>query len=362
MQSSSAITLDATHFGLPKPTGVERYVDALLPLLTRELQSRGARVAWVGHGQAPAGIPDTAAWLSSPYRRFWGQTGLPKLLAQTRPDLFFTPSGIAPVRTAVKTAMTVHDLGAYEVPAAYSLGQRVRLKGLSRRAAVGASRIIVPSRYTAGQVKNYWKIDESRIVVVPEGYVRCEADEEPIPALADMPFFLFVGRLETKKNLLPLLLGFEKLIVERGGNVRLVLAGGQGFGYRQISREIARLNPAAESCVIETDYVTDGQKRWLYANAAAGVVPCPIEGFGLPVLDCFAAGIPVVCARAGALPEVGSDACLFAVPESPTDWYLQLRDALGGNEELVKRGRKYLATYDWTLAAAKTAEALQACL
>ena len=357
MNQSMAITLDATHFGQPQPTGVEGYTNALLPLLTERLQAAGASVAWIGHAGAPLGMPEGTVWLSSPYRKFWSQTGLPQLLEQTRPNLYFTPSGIPPVRIGVKTAMAVHDLGVYSVPTAYTLAQRLRLRRLSFAAAKHASRIIVPSLFTAEQVQRYWKLES---VVVFEGYTANTAEIEPVEQLLDTPYYLYVGRLETKKNLLPLLLGFEKLIAS-GSNTRLVLAGGQGHGYASIQRAIAKLSSAAEARTIETGYMSSGQKRWLYAHALAGVLPCPIEGFGLPVLDCFAAGIPALCAKSGALPEVGGDACIYVQPDSPTDWYLQM-DTAGKDAtqvaKLVVKGTKYLKNYTWETAADRTAEAL----
>ena len=352
-----SILIDATHFGTMAPTGVEAYVDALLPLLSSRLLAAGVSVSWVGHGaKAPVDMPAGVAWLPSPHRPFWSQTLLPLLIRAQAPDLYFTPSGIPPVAGSVRTAFTVHDLGAYERPASYTVGQRLRLKSASLAAARKAVRIIVPSAYTQERIQFHWKIHPDKVAVIPEAYLNSKVAPEAIKSLDDdRPYFLYIGRIEEKKELAPLVEGFAAL----HSSYRLVLAGKDGYGAGRIHALARSFGPDAS--IVFPGYISAGQKEWLFARAAACLVPCPVEGFGLPVLEAFAHGVPAVCVKAGALPEVAGNAARYVSFPIPSAW----QEALGAFEkdpaaarQLAQAGSKRLALFSWEETAKKTADSL----
>lgn len=357
MQTSRLILLDATSFSAAQPTGVELYARQLLPALTRALQQRGWLVGWIGHTDAPANLPEGAHWYYSPYKPFWSQRVLPPLLKALTPALYYTPSGIPPFRAAARTALTIHDLSVYQEPRAYRLTQQFRLKVLARNAAAQASCLIVPSQVVKRGMEKLWKISSEKIIVAGEGYTENKNLSEDVRV--EGSFFLYVGRLEHKKNLLPLIAGFVKLANERA--CQLVLAGSNGVGSAQIAAVLKNLPTEIRARIVLPGYVTDGQKKWLYENALAGVLPSPHEGFGLPILDCFANSIPCLCAKAGALPEIGGQACSYAEADSPTDWYLQMRKLFDDERlrhDLVRKGVQQLSEYTWERTATYVAEAL----
>ena len=358
METSRLLLLDAVALGNGNPSGVERYARQLLPHLTRALQKEKWLIGWVGHSeQPPVGMPEGAHWYHSPYQRFWGQTALPQLLRALRPALYYTPSSIPPLRASCVTSCTVHDLGVYHQPSSYTLANRLRLGLLSKRAIIQAATVIVPTQYVAGDLQHYWHIDRSKVVVASEGYEK--ETVKPLPLPVKLPFLLYVGRIESKKNLLPLLQGFVKLADE--GGYGLVLAGANGVGANKVRKYIGTLPTETQQRIVLPGYVSEGEKQWLYQNAVAGLVPCPYEGFGLPLLDCFAAGLPVVCAKAGALPEVGAQACLYAEYDSPTDWYLHMRTVVldqAVRKHLSSAGTERLRAFSWEKTAALIASTL----
>lgn len=357
MDTSRLLLLDATSLATLQPTGVEVYAANLLPPLTRALQQAGWSVGWIGHGDAPASLPDGTHWYYSAHTRFWSQTALPALLRSLSPAVFYTPSGIPPFKAHCRTAFTVHDLGVYLEPQAYSFSQRLRLTVVAKQAAKQAACLIVPSQSVSKQIQQYWKRPERLITVAGEGYAPNVVIEEEV--YVQRPFILFLGRIERKKNLLPLIAGFIKLADER--QCQLVLAGGKGFGSKNVYLALKKVPATVRERILLPGYVSNGQKKWLYNHAVAGVLPCPIEGFGLPALECFASGLPVICAKAGALPEVGGSACLYAEPDSPTDWYLQMRHMLDDSSlraSLIKSGKQQLTLHSWEATATRVAKAL----
>jgi glycosyltransferase involved in cell wall biosynthesis len=352
----TSIAIDATHFKSELPTGVEQYVYELLPRLSSRLLAANVAVTWIGHTeQAPIGMPEKVAWLYSKSKPYWSQVSLPAVLTALKPSLYFTPSGIPPIFYSGKTAVTVHDLAVYLVPEAYSRSDRFRLKALSKRAVRQASSIITPSHYSEEMLVRLWTIPSSRIAVIPLGLSEQSTSLESLEGVTADPLFVYVGRIELKKNLLPLLEGFQKLAQESA--CQLVLAGKDGIGSGQLHKIIAGFPPTIRSRILMPGYISNAQKQWLFSRATAILIPSEVEGFGLPLLEAFEAKVPAICARGGALLEVGRDAALFAEADIGADWYLQMTKTLHRDDikHMIERGSSYVKEYTWDSAAQKTA-------
>jgi glycosyltransferase involved in cell wall biosynthesis len=354
-----SILLDATHFATREPTGVELYTDELLPHLSRLLMESSIEVHWIGHDETqPNGMPNGVVWHYSAYAPFWSQRKLAKELTTLKPGLFFTPSGLPPLRTKIPTALTIHDLAVYHYPKAFSSSQRLRLARLSRLAASRASLVLSPSAYTQSEVISRWEIPPNKTVVTPLAPFAMPIEAEDVALTGTAPIILFIGRVELKKNLLTLLEAFSKL---KPGSARLIVAGGDGFGATQIRSLYRHLPEEIRSEVFFPGYITAAQKRDLYEMATIAVMPGAVEGFGLPVLESFQYGVPVLCAKSGSLPEVGGEAALYAEASDVADWKNQLERLLSDKtlrENCIKKGRERLNEFSWEQTAKKTATAL----
>ena len=355
----TSIVIDATHLETSTPTGIEMYTLQLLPALSRQLIARNVGVSWVGHShQKPNCAPEGVQWLHSAHHSLWSQAALPGLLNALEPDLFFTPSGIPPLRYSGKVALTVHDMAAYIVPEAFSRSDRLLLRSFMGRVAKKAVSIIAPSRYTKALIERFWQIPSERITVVAHGPVSLDEATELVPGCENTGLLVYIGRIETKKNLLPVIAGFAKYATEQPG--QLVLAGSKGIGAAKVLKAIAVLPSEVRSRIVMPGYISDRQKRWLLEHAQTVLVPCPVEGFGFPILEGFAAGVPIICAQAGALPEVAGNAVLYAQSDIGTDWYLQMLALLESDvaRRLVILGQKRYETFNWQSTAEQTAIAL----
>lgn len=351
-----SIIIDATHLAGDRPTGVEAYVRGLLPPLSEQLMSAGWKVTWVGHEPASSiGMPAGVEWIVSPHRRFWSQTALTRLLYARKPDLFFTPSGIPPLLYRGATSLTVHDMGAYVDPMAYSPSQLARLRPMLRRAVRHASLVTVPSEFTARQLADFWH--KPSVVAYPAYDLPVKLDAEPVAGVRE-PFLLFVGRLERKKNLITLVRGFAKL---EDSTLQLVLAGKDGYGIKALRAEIAKLPVEISNRILLPGYITEGQKKWLYERALAVTVPCLFEGFGIPILEAFAYRSPVICSQSGSLPEVGGDAAVYVQGDIATDWQLQIKKVADDAElrkTMIAKGTQRLKEFSWDNAASSIVTAL----
>jgi glycosyltransferase involved in cell wall biosynthesis len=346
-----SILIDATHIEVERPTGVEIYVRALLPLLSQKLVDTGISVSWVGHGKQPSCMPESVTWVQSEHTPLWSQVGLRTLLRTLRPSLYFTPSGIPPLKSPVPTVMTVHDISFYDFPEAYSKQTRFRLRRLMPIAGRAASLILTPSAYVRDEIALRWKLKPAHIRVTPLA-ASLSADEEVIEGLPEGKRISVFGRIETKKNLIPVIAA----VASMKGYV-LVLAGKDGVGAKAIHAAVAELPVEARARICLAGYVTDAQKNWLLRQSDIICVPGRSEGFGIPVLEGFAAGKPVVAAGAGSLPEVAGSAACLVHGNRPSDWAAAFKSGIG-NQTLGAAGYERGQSFTWETCAELTAKVL----
>jgi len=162
---------------------------------------------------------------------------------------------------------------------------------------------------------------------------------------------LSVGVLQTRKNTLNALRALETL-PER---YRLMLVGGNGYGSEAIHEYIRRQGLAPRVQV--RGYVALSDLRALYQSASALLFPSWEEGFGLPVLEAMANGLPVVASRTASLPEVGGEAALYVDPHDPQDIAEKVRRAVEDSElrgKMIQQGLERAREFSWRRVAEAT--------
>jgi len=244
-----------------------------------------------------------------------------------------------------RVVSTFHDL--FVLTGDYSSAEfRRRFAELARTAAERSDLIIAVSEFTASQVRDLLGVEPSRIRVVPHGVLPHAGPDLPRERL-----ILHVGAIQRRKNIARLVEAFEQVAAEW----RLVLAGSLGFGAEEILRRIDE-SPRRENIQV-LGYVPGRQLARLYARASVFAFPSLDEGFGMPVLEAMAAGVPVLTSNRPALAEVSGDAAFLVDPADGAAiaaalGRLTTDDAL--RRDLIGRGLKRAANFTWERAAAKT--------
>ena len=247
-----------------------------------------------------------------------------------------------PLRRAVAT---FHDLfvltGEYSTPEF-----RDRFAAQARAAAGRADLLIAISAFTKSQVVSLLGVPASKVRVVHHG-VR----ELARPAAAREPVILHVGAIQKRKNIARLVEAFETL----DPAWRLVLAGANGYGAGEILARIQ--NSPARGRIVLPGYVSPEDLAGWYAQASIFAFPSLDEGFGMPVLEAMAAGIPVITSNRSALPEVAGDAALLVNPEDSDGLAGALRDLTGREDlrqDLARRGTARARMFTWERAVRET--------
>ena len=244
----------------------------------------------------------------------WHRLGWPSIetLTADRYDVAHSPHPLLlPSRSAAQL-VTIHDLHFIAHPERTSHEMRRDYPALARRHAHRADRIIVSSRFAAGEVRNVFDIPHEKIAVCPAGVPEWAGAVHGGDADG---YLLFLGTLDARKNIGGLLDGYARLLSSRPHVPRLILAGRPTTDSAKWLEAIAR--PPLAGHVEHAGYVEIDRRAALFRGAKLFVLPSFEEGFGLPALEAMAAGVPVVAANTGSLPEVIGDAGLLINPDDP---------------------------------------------
>ena len=244
-----------------------------------------------------------------------------------------------------RAVATFHDLfvlsGDYSTPEF-----RARFAGQARDAAARADAIIAVSEFTRSQIIALLGVEPQKVRVVHHG-IRDLAlqfsEREKI--------VLHVGAIQTRKNIVRLVEAFEKL----DADWRLLLAGSAGYGAGEILGRIES-SPARKRIAV-TGYVSSEELSQWYSRASIFAFPSLDEGFGMPVLEAMAAGLPVVTSNRSAMPEVAGDAAVLIDPED-TEALASALSSLMQDEGLRtawgKQGIARAKLFSWEKAARET--------
>jgi glycosyltransferase involved in cell wall biosynthesis len=264
-----------------------------------------------------------------------------------RCDLFHGLNQRLPAHRFRRTVCTFHDL--FVMTSEYSTPEfRARFTAQARDAAKRADLIVCVSEFTAGQVEALLHVERPRLRVIHHGTRFVETPE----GVERQPWILHVGAVQTRKNLLRLIDAFETAAPEPW---RLVLAGGDGFGCGEV-RERAAASPARDRIEF-TGWVDDRRLVELYARSSLLAFPSLDEGFGIPVLEAMAWGVPVVASNRSSLPEVCGDAALLVDPGDTEALGEAIRSLIENPalaSTLAARGRERARRRPWSAAAEET--------
>ena len=292
----------------------------------------------------------------------WHRLGLPLAVDYfTGPvDLFYSPDYALPPLRRGAAVVTVHDLSFLMVPECADAGVRAYLERVVPTSAATADFVTADSEHTRNDIVTLLDVPEERVGVVYGGiepFFRRVEDSAELENVRrryrlHFPFILHVGMIEPRKNLVRLIQAYRMLRDRTALPHRLVLAGGLGWLYDDIFREVEDLGLGDD--VFFPGYVADEDLPALYSLADVLAYPSLYEGFGLPPIEAMACGTPVVCSNASSLPEVVGDAALTVAPSDVEG----LADSLGRaltdadlRATLTARGRTQAAKFTWERSA-----------
>lgn len=312
----------------------------------RALESRG--VALLPTGSGP--------------RSLRGQSAVRRACRHLRPALFHAPHILSAGRLPCPSLVTIHDLIPIRGPGALSsIRHRLLYRALLRRALASATGVITPSRAVSDDLRAARGVSPERITLVPYA---ADPSFRPAPpehiaavrARLGLPkrYVLYVGTNRPHKNLPRLVEAWAGLAAERRNGCRLVIAGPEDRRYPEARRRARMLNAGA---VLFPGTIQEGDLAAVYSGARLVVQPSLCEGFGLPVVEAMACGVPVACSLTPALDETSAGAALQFDPTSVADISSVIGQVLNDEDlraQLVSRGFRRAGELSWARTATLT--------
>ncbi len=356
--------------------GTETYARELIRALVTtapgvEFMAFVSREAATSRGPWTELIPSVEVPVSSSSRVDWvrgEQLKLPPLARHAKVDLMHSLGNTAPVWGRFARVATIHDLHHRVIPEAHLGVLATGMRLLVTRAARSSDRIIAPSASTASDIQSLLRIDRAKIDIVPEGVGserRATPETEPeIRAWLRAglrPIVLSVSAKRPHKNLARLISAVAAIARER--RPLLVIPGYSTPYEEELLRHVATLG--AEDDVRLIGWIEPERLEGLYASSSCLVCASLHEGFGLPVLEAMARGLPVACSTGGALGEVAGEAALAFDPLSVSQISTAIERLISDQrtaDALRAAGLARAAGFTWAATAAGTLASYEAAL
>jgi len=307
--------------------------------------------------------------ISSPF--LWTQTKFAWDIRKDKADTLWMPMHNAPFFRSkkMKIVVTIHDLAFKRFPKTFPKKDLFKLNFLTDLAVKKADKIIAVSKSTKRDIlKFYPKIFPEKIKVIYHGFdaelFQKEISEDEFNKvlskfkIQNSKFILYVGAIQPRKNLKTLIKAFEFLKQDsKNSDLKLVIAGGKAWSWEETIRTVK--NSSEQESIIMTGKVSFEELAVLYKNAGIFVFPSLYEGFGIPVLEAFASGVPVIISKNSSLEEVGGGAVEYFESLNENDLAEKIKKVLGSDKlqkKMIERGEEQLKKFSWEKCARETLE------
>lgn len=314
------IGIDASQAAKENKTGIE-YLSSQLILNLAKLDHKNKYLLFSNLRLASIYQSPNFKTIFLPFQKFWHKFRLPLALLKYRPNVFLEIGYMLPNFAPKKSICFVHDLASVKFPELYTSRDRLILD-MSFRRATKATAIIFISQNTKNDFLEKYPTSHNKKYVIYPGY---NSDlYKAIPNAIDVlniksKYILYLGRLESRKNLLNLIYAYSIFRKKYKLSPKLVLAGKEGHKFKEIENEIAKLNSHIKNDIIIPGYIAEQNLPHLYAGAELFVFPSFYEGFGIPILEAMACGTPVICSKTPSLLEAGGEAALYFNPNNTSE-------------------------------------------
>ena len=351
--------------------GVRRYTRELFRAVATDPDIRVVAIGGDAPAAVPPGVTVVRAPSLAPTNLGWTALSLPLAIRRAAVDLYHGPAYTAPPWGWQPIVLTIHDCSYARHPEWYPYRRDILRRAFYRRSALVAQTVITDSEFSRREITAAYPVESDRLTVIPLGVgppfvagYRSSGAAERVTGIHG-PYALHVGDLHPRRDLMTALqavLAVRARHPERA-SLRLLLVGvdrgsgatlraaADGAGHRDALDVVSSLDDAALAR--------------LYAGAAVFVYPSVYEGFGLPMLEAMACGVPVVAARAAASPEVLGDAGLLVEP-GEVAVMADAIEAVLSRPDLAARlratGRQRAARFTWERAARETIQVYRRCL
>jgi len=300
---------------------------------------------------------------------FWQHFTLPAILKKDQPDFFFSPSYLLPFFCPIKSAVTIHDI-SYEAHSEwFSPVNQIFLKRMSRHAAQEAKIIFTPSNFSKNEIIKYYKVKQEKVKTIPLGIdekFKVLNNSGKIKEIKEKyriedKFIFYLGSIFNRRHLPEVIESFKKLNLP--DHQFLIVGENHTYPFVNLEKQVQEANNFLKrKAIIRRDYVFDDDLIWIYNAASLFIWLSDYEGFGLPILESMACGVPVLTTKNSSILEVIDDSAIFIKnPTNSKEISWAIRNGLTNKtlrKNLIEKGFQQVKKFSWEKCARETLDSI----
>jgi len=289
----------------------------------------------------------------------WFEHSIPNALKKIKPDLFVSPDAYCSLRAKTKTLIVIHDINFEHYPEHLPWLIRKYYRYYTPKFAHRADRIVTVSSFSKNDIVSQYQINPDKIDVVYNGInekytpINDSGKEAVKTEFSEgCDFFIFIGALNPRKNLTNLFRAFDIFKRENGTKHKLVVVGEKMYWPGDIKATFDKMD--FKNDVLFTGRLGIDKLTKLVASAEALTFVSYFEGFGIPIVEAFKAGTPVITSNVSSMPEVAGDAAIITDPFNPDEIAKAMNDISTNTKlriELIEKGKQRAKLFSWDKTA-----------
>lgn len=297
----------------------------------------------------------------------WFEYTIPYILHKHKPQLFLSTDGFASLKTNTPTIPVIHDLAFEHFPKQVTKSARIYYKYFMPKYAQKATRIATVSEYTKSDIVQTYNINPDKIDVVYNGandiykpLSTPEIKQTQLQYSQNQPYFLFVGAIHPRKNLINTLKAFENFKTQHPNPTKLLIAGRKAWQTDETFHFFNQMN--YKNDIIFLGHLQIQQLALIMGSALCLLYPSWFEGFGIPIVEAMYAQIPIITSNSSSMPEVAANAAILIQPQIPqtiTDAMIQIYTNPQTVKQLIQNAQIQRQKFTWQQTADKLWNSIQ---
>lgn len=373
------VVVDATVMAREKKTGIDYYTRNLITAAAEQMEQDDFALCYLATHKTDLGVQanniHTKRYLPLHERFYSGLLHYANivpynLLARISGDVYIFPNFSRPPMLGKPKSITfIYDLSFTRIDALNTPRHKKFLEKEVRGAVRRSTHIVVCSESTKRDLVDLYGAAEEKVSVIypaaDQAVYKPQTKEEQLRVQAKyrLPakYILYLGTIEPRKNIALLMRAYAALPKKLKSEYSLVLAGGKGWMDEEIENTYEELRK--DNSIIRTGYIDDHDKPGLYSGSSLFVFPALYEGFGMPVLEAMACGVPAITSNTSSLPEVVGEGGIMVDPKDKDGLSDRMSDILTSSkraEELIKHGNKQATMFSWKVSGEKLKKVIRA--
>jgi len=297
------------------------------------------------------------------------EIGIRRALKREKIDVFFSPDGWLCLGTKIPTLNVIHDLNFVHYPQFNTFWVRQYYHFFFPRFARKSSFLATVSEFSKQDIVENYGVESDKIVVtyngVAEDFFEISEDEKKITQQKltnGIPYFVFVGTANKRKNVVNILQAFD-VFQKKGHNAKLVFAGSNKYWDKEMTSVLRRMQFNKD--VIFTGYLSTTELNKVISASFSLLYPSLFEGFGIPIIEAFACGVPVITSCTSSMPEIAGDAAVLVNPFSVEAIATAMETLFTNNnlrKDVIAKGKERANYFQWSKSAEilwKVAESIE---